>query len=299
MRTVVTNSEVPHLWAHQSQSEARNANNSFYFRDETIYSYRDSFPLAKHVKNARGEKAVLLTTATYSVTTSQHTSDVRSSIPHSVQVFHVDLTDLNRWAGFEPSKHVASYSERIQECERKAAKARKDWARDSELGRAAQLHSEALAFIAFYDLTVTVVDLATDLETVKAAVKADAQRKAKETRERKIQMEKDSAEQVAKWLSGEYAHLPYGLDTLLRVKDGEVETSRGARFPIDHARRGLVLVESVIKTGEPWHTNGHTCHLGNYRIDRIDANGTVHAGCHVVKYSAIERIKPALLAVQA
>ena len=79
------------------------------------------------------------------------------------------------------------------------------------------------------------------------------------------------------------------------MKDGEVETSRGARFPLEHAKRGLVLVDAVRASKEPWKRNGHTCHLGHYQIDSIDANGTVHAGCHVVTYKAIERIKDQLV----
>lgn len=31
-------------------------------------------------------------------------------------------------------------------------------------------------------------------------------------------------------------------------------------------------------------------HLGVYALDRIEVNGTVHAGCHVVPWPEIERI---------
>jgi hypothetical protein len=60
------------------------------------------------------------------------------------------------------------------------------------------------------------------------------------------------------------------------------------------AVRGLALVRSVMKRGEEWRTNGHTCHLGHYQIDRITADGTVYAGCHQVPWTSIERIAPAL-----
>lgn len=46
--------------------------------------------------------------------------------------------------------------------------------------------------------------------------------------------------------------------------------------------------------GEEWLTNGHTCKLGHYQVSRIEANGTVHAGCHVVEWPAIKRIAPEL-----
>jgi hypothetical protein len=93
MKHVFSNDEIPHLWAHQTQPEARNANHSFYFEGDTIYSYRSSFPIARHVVNSRGERAVLLTTRRYSITTSRHHSRVRSAIPHSTRVFHVSYVD--------------------------------------------------------------------------------------------------------------------------------------------------------------------------------------------------------------
>src|ERR1035437_2858663 len=73
--------EIPHLWAHRTQEEARNRQGNLYFADDTIYSYGSHFPIARPVTNEAGERAVLLTTATYSVTTSSHCSAVRSAIP--------------------------------------------------------------------------------------------------------------------------------------------------------------------------------------------------------------------------
>ena len=37
--------------------------------------------------------------------------------------------------------------------------------------------------------------------------------------------------------------------------------------------------------------------LGHYTIDRIEANGTLHAGCHVISLAEIENLAPALDAV--
>ena len=81
---------------------------------------------------------------------------------------------------------------------------------------------------------------------------------------------------------------------MLRIEGDEVVTSRGARFPISHAKRGLALVRAVMARAEEWVRNGHSCHLGHCVIDRIEANGTVHAGCHVVSWEEIERVAPAI-----
>ena len=74
------------------------------------------------------------------------------------------------------------------------------------------------------------------------------------------------------------------------MENHEVVTSRGVRFPIAHAKKGLILVRAVMARGEDWVRNGHSCRLGHYSIDRIEANGTVHAGCHVVSWEEIKRV---------
>ena len=46
-REVFKTDEIPHKWAHATQSQARNAQGNLYFRGDTIFSYRDSWPLAR------------------------------------------------------------------------------------------------------------------------------------------------------------------------------------------------------------------------------------------------------------
>ena len=82
---------------------------------------------------------------------------------------------------------------------------------------------------------------------------------------------------------------------MLRVVGDEVQTSLGARFPVSHAIRGLAFVRKVRQAGQAYVRNGPTIHLGHYVIDRIEPDGTVHAGCHVVKWEEIERITPQLV----
>lgn len=62
---VFDTNEVPYLWAHQTQSDARNAQGNLYFRGDTIYSYGEHFPIARHVTNSKCKPAVLFTTRTY------------------------------------------------------------------------------------------------------------------------------------------------------------------------------------------------------------------------------------------
>jgi hypothetical protein len=81
---------------------------------------------------------------------------------------------------------------------------------------------------------------------------------------------------------------------MLRIDGDEVVTSRGARFPISHAKRALAFIRRVREFGQAYVRNGHTIHLGPYALDRIEPDGTVKAGCHVVSWKEIERIASAL-----
>jgi hypothetical protein len=81
---------------------------------------------------------------------------------------------------------------------------------------------------------------------------------------------------------------------MLRVDGDEVLTSWGARFPVSHAKRALAFVRKVRESGEAYVRNGHTSHLGHYTIDRIEPDGTVKAGCHVISWEEIARITPLL-----
>jgi hypothetical protein len=117
-----------------------------------------------------------------------------------------------------------------------------------------------------------------------------------------------SADIIAAWRNGDsQARLrdPWNLPVMLRIRTfgadenvqhavAMVETSRGAQVPVSHAIRGLRFVRAVIARGEAFQTNGHTFHLGHYKIDRVETDGTLHAGCHVISLAEIERIAPEL-----
>ena len=150
MRHVYPNHEIPHLWAYQSQDEARNSTGSFYFEGPTIYSYGSHFPIARHVTNERGERAVLFTTAHHSVTTSSHCSAVARATPPNVPVFRVPHL-LSSWGDLpNHTDNVESYVRRVSELLGKAKRARvnRDWHQREALGLREQLQG----YVAFFNL---------------------------------------------------------------------------------------------------------------------------------------------------
>src|SRR5260370_40382284 len=162
--------------------------------------------------------------------------------------------------------------------------------------RAVELRSEALCSAPFFGLADPLIEQIPDLDSeamakIKAReAKASAEKAAKTKRE---QEERRQQALIAadQWRAGGgHSWLLNSLPAMLRTENHEVVTSRGVRFPIMHAKRGLALVKAVMARAEEWLANGRTCKLGHYRIDRIEASGTVHAGCHVVSWYEIQRI---------
>jgi hypothetical protein len=290
------------LWAHKSQSSARNPQHNLYFEDETIYSYGSHFPIARHITNASGKKhAILLTTRTNSVTTAGHISAVRGAIPSDVQVFHV-ASSLYDWRSVGTrAEDMADYIARINELIVTCSRARSSWRKESAHGEAVTLTAEAKAYATFFGMpaptlpTVPALD-SKEMQAVKDRETKKSAERAERTRLETIQRQKDEAERAEKWRNGEYVGSLYNTPVMLRIgQDGDmktVETSRGAIIPVSHALRGLRFVRAVVAKQQEYVRNGHTLHLGHYAIDRIDADGTLTAGCHVIAYSEIERIAP-------
>jgi hypothetical protein len=296
--------EIPHLWAHRTQEEARNRQGNLYFTGDTIYSYGSHFPIACHVANDAGKRAVLFTTATYSVTTSSHCSAVRSAIPSGISIFHVPNVCHGRHSGSELTAddhagNLADYAERIEQHVVTSARARSSYAKEWNHEHAVRLRDEAFAYCAFFDLPIPSITGVPELDSdeLSAIRKREAKRsaeKAEQTKRARAEAIVRQQELIAKWRAGQYTGCLYDVPAMLRIDGNEVVTSRGARFPVSHAKRALAFVRKVRESGQAYVRNGHTIHLGPYAIDRIEPDGTVKAGCHVVTWEEIERIAPLL-----
>jgi hypothetical protein len=308
-KSVFETGEIPHLWAHRTQDEARNRQGNLYFTGDTIYSYGSHFPIARHVTNDAGERVVLFTTATYSVTTSSHCSAVRSAIPSGIRVFHVPNVCHGRYSGSEltaddHASNLGDYAERIEKNVITSARARSSYAKEWNHEHAAGLRDEAIAYCAFFCLPIPKIPEVPGLDS--AALTAIRKREAKRAAEKAEQTKRERAEAlvrqqelITRWRAGLYSGCLYDVPAMLRIDGDVVVTSRGARFPLSHVKRALAFVRKIRESQKAYVRNGHTIHLGPYALDRIESDGTVKAGCHVVSWKEIEQIASALDSVPA
>lgn len=290
------NSMVAHVWAQQNEDAGENGNGCFYFTGSTIFSYNSGFPIAKYVDNG----IVLFTTASYSVTTSQHCTLVRRSIPDWVEVFNVPevaitLGTRHRYTTEQNKKNhkinVQAYREEIAATVLSASRARsnKEWLE----ARALALVEECNKYIVTFKLRIKELTLPNKEQLVKAAKNAKVNAKRKAAARKKAMIKKAAAD-VIKWRAGAKIAIPYGLDPMLRIVGDNVETSQHAIFPVSHALKALPLIEACRNNKRGWRPNGKAIALGHFQIDEIDACGNVRAGCHKVRYAEIALLAPLL-----
>ena len=293
-KKVFPTGEVYHLWAHETQEEARNPTGTVSFAHANAKSY--STIIATIAVNEKGEKAFLYSTRTFSSTTNGHQSALRQAIPRNSTSFAVDDV-RGSWATngiASPVEMLASILEELPGLAAAAARARenKGWKTAQYIDRVACVKK----FCAFFSLPVPELpSIEAQAETVKNARKEELARQ----KEQGIRENAKAEEKLADWLSGgaAYGNGFYGLSyARMRVSPTDpemIETTMGASVPAAHVKRVaklvLLLVARALETKQPVIPT-RDLHFGHYRLDGISAAGIVSVGCHRFAASEITRV---------
>lgn len=310
-KTVFDNRMVAHVWAQRKQPYARSHNGNFHFDGDIIYSYRT--PLARFIRTNQGGTAVLLNPRRHSVTTSgKHWPAIRSALPSGRLEFYVPDVGENPFHS-DNLKYLADHYPRAVARLLKSRDTREELLTELD-----DIVSTADQYARAFGLTYEMPDIEADKVKIRAAwdgliarrKKRQAQpayinrewhklvtqaHKENEAWDRSIARRAEYREKLARWIAGENIILPYGWDDAMgvihmRVYGDEIQTTRGAAFPIEHGRKAFAFILECRKHGREWNRNGHSIHLGHFSIDRIGADGTVTAGCHTVAWEAIARV---------
>lgn len=292
MKTTFNNRQLAHVWVQHnlepgSPTPESGKGHQFYYQGATIYSYGPHFPIARFVER-KGKRAILFTTASYSITTSQHKSYTRQAIPSGMLVFGVGFKDFD--VELPPAKEVmANYKARIAELQLKADRSRTCQA--MYLQDVADTVQEAKDYAAFFGLKSSIpapADLARKLAAVQ---KAETVRQAKT---RKEQAKRDVIE-LENWRKNEPARISHNCPVALRIIGEEIETTKGARIPVEHAKRIVWPAwRRCMESGQGYKRNGHTLHVGHFAIDEITPAGVLKAGCHTISRKELERMEALL-----
>lgn len=309
MKKVFDNAMVAHVWAQQNQDEGRSNNGQFYFRGKTIYSYRDSWPLAHFHESG----LIILNTQSYSMTTSRHLSEVRSALGYGreniVSVDSVEiLKDIVNGYGTPQNianKICATVKDQAHKYIKSAAKRKKPSLQSSDIGAALSWIATAEKLCNMLESSVQfheqLGELQRQLRDDSAAliaskgdeIKAENEAEKKRKAAKKAAAKEDHDRELERFRSGadfrDYYLKEFTDKVYMRVNDeGNIETSRRAIFPVDHAKKAFTVIRTMREKGEGWKRNGKTIHLGHFQIDEILPNGDVKAGCHFVQWDEIE-----------
>lgn len=309
-----TPEEVAHVWAnlnrdqcdnpHRTDSHYKTRSGSCYSEGGTIYSYGSHFPIAVHRYKNYSEgvqrHVVLITTRTYSKTTSGHVWAVQRACRH-LETIHV----FNPLANDERAhrENLEDIAEKIEAAQAKMTKAR---TRKSEYaGQIASLIANAKAYAAWFDLDLPGEE---SIDALLAGIVAlrqkheENERRRKEEEQRRLELA--FAEKLPSWLAGKLSthDLPYhvrsgngdGLAYLRICPDApdDVETSQWATVPLSSVQAFWPLYRAY-RTGdhETQRRAYHKMlgrHLGAFSVSNITATG-LHVGCHLFTHEEIER----------
>lgn len=326
-KRVFVNSMVAHVWAQQTQDEGRSSNGNFWFEGTTLYSY--STPIANVVATPTGSRAYLISSITYSPSTGGQIRDADGSAVGPLK-FHVpylgndigggryDHPPLDH--GLRVDFHVANLAHLVgRYAKLKASTMRRkdlEWTvsthGDGYYLRTSAQNADRYAETFGLDHTPLMPSFASDLEAIRAHLakrlaerntpaylaKQAAKHAAKLAREaeatRIARLSYD--ERMAEWLAGANVRPPYNYNAhgfnfvALRIKGDTLETSLGATVPLAHAIKVFHAVAQCRATGTTWQRNGHTLHVGQFQVDRIEASGDFDAGCHHITWAECERV---------
>lgn len=268
--------DVAHLWANQTQDDARCRNASF--DGPKFYSY--STVIAEIRRNDAGEELVLLCTANYSSTTSGHKYDVRRAANHKtiIEVSNVRavLTD-----------HDINYRDFLDRYATEmdlASRARQR--KDMYLSNAASIVTDMAAYAKFFGFSWVLPSSLENAAKLKADYAAEQNRLDQERRAKQIA---EQAEQLQLWLEGGPRNR-YFADMRLRIKDDSIQTTQGADIPIDHAIKIWPILYKAHQSGKAViPSQERTIHLGHYRFNSFE-NDVLTVGCHRIPYGEIERM---------
>jgi hypothetical protein len=316
-----TNEMTAHIWAQQEKGSGRSNNGNLSFEGPVLYSY--TTPIARFTTDAKGRPAVLITSHTYSKTTScKHMPALWRAIDYGrgrfSPAFRVPRLGQSQFGGAhalnlndDHKPNLAYLIAQYHETVAKASRAR-TYYQAGLLDYLEKLAARAVDYAKAFKLKAPKFAPEADFAKVEAlraardaknATPAAIAKRARAVAAREALAEHkaalarlEGAEKLAAWRRGEPVSLGYFGESrdaqggaLLRVKGDNLETSLGAKVPLAHAVKVFRFAKLCRERGEQWHRNGSTLRVGHFQVDAVAADGSFRAGCHKINWPEIEQ----------
>lgn len=312
MRRVVDWRTVIHYWANQVQSDARTSPNHCSFVGTTLYSYR------ANIACLHPKQGVVLFNAAYirySNTTNKHYWKARSdysrvTYPHTFDVPRIDPVGHGKEETRRAHEENLRYFVRLHtEALQRAGKPRiRQTTRIAQQGLARRHLACAMDYCKVFKVPKYVWSKFLDEKKLAAALEhavADAVALERRLAERNAERERQQAEYLrvkgltpeqalVEWREGKINYSGSISDTRLRVRKDQVETSRGANIPVEHAKRVWPILLRAKRNGTHITAEqGGGLHFGVYQSFHefnAEGSGNLVVGCHTIPWAEIEYI---------
>lgn len=307
MKTVFSNGMVAHVWAQQDQCEGKNSDRTFFFENETIYSFGYHFPIAKFLD----KKTVLFTSRTYSNATGGHQHTARQAVHDNVDLIFADNIDIELDSKHLHKQNVSIMEKEINDLLGRATRAVKNakWLKDAAIKKIGNREKYSM-FFKLYLPTFTISD---KIETLieKKIERAEVNEKNFEENQRK--KSKDFIDKMdkqysgidglrSKWIKKEQLNsddkkylslIAPGYPVWLRVStSGEkIETSSYAEVSFN---RGMVMIDYVLDNVPTEGFKQVSKRIDHFTLSEIHTDHVI-IGCHKISIEEIKRFRDSQL----
>ena len=289
MKKVLNSDNVAHTWAHQQQNEARTPNNSFYFYNETIYSYGSHFPIAKHITNSQGQKGILFTTRSYSNTTSKHLHKTWAAIPDKENIIYCHNPH------FTVNDNLTVWDREINALYQSLSKAKKP---EKYLFELHKLKGTIFKYCTFMGVEIPEaislkLDITSKVEIVEIVEKEKAI-KAEIEAKREKEKEKYNKEQIKKFRNFErYSPLINFSCLRYNTVTERIETSQRVEIPVKLALLFYKAIKTALNTKELNTEILDNLKILDYKVKNLQKD-FIEIGCHKIEMKEINKIAKTL-----
>jgi len=275
-----TNAEIAHIWANDLNYSGQQSN--LFYQGQTIYSYGYHFPIATHIAC----NTVLMTTRGYSNSTAKHIRLVLNAISHKNII----------WCNNPKGSHAENIDAFLREIKNESANLVNARKPEKYLLIIEQIKNKLNKYLEHFELKLTAQQIKLISINSKGSylelIKKEKEQQAKADKKiislgKKLypvyvsnfrngtKQDFTSAEQKA---IDKYYH-SIGAPVIFKIKDKEIESSKGVKIPVDVAKRYIdKFYNQEIKIDD---------RILNFKVIKL-AKDFIAVGCHNIFKNEID-----------
>jgi hypothetical protein len=301
-RILADHAEVAHIWAQYPDRQEEGKCGNMFFEGPSLFSYGHHFEIARFID----AETVFFNCHGYSSSTARHQCHTKRALKAGIEVFEVpnvrgqfsddhaqnieylkaEVLRLKKKALAAHSR-VSFFVGEARAAQTTLAKYYKRFGRKvgtAHMNEKTRKECRALIASVFSASELTIINR-------KIERASELERKAQE-REEAVRQEriKNAGPLIEAWKEGAFVSIPsYDIPVMLRIKGDIVETSRGARVPLEAAKE-------LFSHWKSWREDNNRIpgmfvgqRIGDFKVDDIQVN-EITIGCHQIAYSEVERV---------